>query len=568
MYRQILHKPSDCNYLRILWRNDHNQPVLEYKCLTVTYGTACAPFLATQTLCQLAHDEGAQFPLAANAILKDTYVDDVVTGETTSASALELYRELDGLTKCGKFQLKFLCQPELHTWSNEAPANSSELDSEKRRVALAFMKLVRLVQKAIFSEDISTLTRKETLAKKSILKQLDPFLDEDDCLRVGGRLKYASHLPFNCKYPLILPGNHQLTILFVRHLHITHLHAGPQLLLNSLLQNYWVIHARKIINYVIRKCKICAILRVKTAEQIMGNLPKARVTPSHAFSSCGIDYAGPYLLRPIKGRSPKLFKCYIALFICFATRAIHVELVSDLTTDSFLAALRRFISRHLKPQEIFSDCGTNFIGANREMKEFLQLVKSEQHSNAVERYLTNEGIQWRFNPPSAPHMGGLWEAGVEACLNSRPLCPISSNPNDLSVLTPGHFTAGGVLTALPEPDYSHLKINRLSRWQLVQRIARQFWERWSSDYLTRLQTRPKWWAHQPNLQVGDLVLVQDDRLPPQQWHLARILLVHPGEDGKLRIRLVGSLTVKSCYLGSESAYRAPLQIINHLRITD
>ncbi|CAG7734820.1 unnamed protein product [Allacma fusca] len=277
---------------------------------------------------------------------------------------------------------------------------------------------------------------------------------------------------------------------------------------------------------------------------------QVKETPAHhAFATTGVDYAGPYLLRPIKGRSPKLFKCYIALFICFATRAIHLELVSDLTTDSFLAALRRFISDHIKPIEIYSDCGSNFIDANREMKDFLALVKSEPHSSTVDKVLSQQGIQWRFNPPSAPHMGGLWEAGVkstkyhlkrvvgstplnyeefhtllkqvQACLNSRPLCQISSHPDDLTALTPGHFVAGGPPTALTEPSYDHLKLNRLSKWQLVQRLNQHFWQRWSAEYLTRLQARPKWWSHQPNFEVGNLVLVKDERLPPQQWHLAR-----------------------------------------------
>ncbi|CAG7829073.1 unnamed protein product [Allacma fusca] len=448
-------------------------------------------------------------------------------------------------------------------------------------------RLIQLVQAATFKEEITALNKKEAILKQSILRQLDVFLDDNSCLRVGGRLKYASHLPFNCKHPLVLPGNHELTILIVRHLHITQLHAGPQLLLNSLLQNYWVVNGRKTINYVIRKCKVCAILRAKNAEQLMGNLPRSRVTPSSVFSSCGIDYAGPYLLRPINGRSPTLFKCYIALFICFATRPIHIELVSDLTTDSCLAAIRRFISRHLKPREIFSDCGTNFIGADREMKEFLALVKSDNHSGQVEKLLSNEGIQWRFNPPSAPHMGGLWEAGVkstkyhlkrvlgntplnyeefatlltqvEACLNSRPICPISSSPEDLSALTPGHFTGGGDLTALPEPDYSHEKINRLSRWQLVQRISRQFWDRWSSEYLTRLQSRPKWWSHQPNFQVGDLVLIKDERLPPQQWPLSRITSVFPGNDGKVRV-----VSVKN----ASGTYKRPISKLCALPFAD
>ena len=177
--------------------------------------------------------------------------------------------------------------------------------------------------------------------------------------------------------------------------------------------------------------------------------------------------------------------------------------------------------------------------------------------------LSNQGVRWSFNPPSAPHFGGIWEAGVksmkyhlkrvmgnsifdyeemltilvqiESVLNSRPLCPSSADPSDLTALTPGHFLVGRPLTALPEVEVEESRINRLSRWQLLQHMHQQFWRRWSGEYLSRLQQRPKWLGPKPNLQEGSMVLVKDDRLPPLQWKLGRITCIHPGSDDLVRV---------------------------------
>ncbi|CAG7823797.1 unnamed protein product, partial [Allacma fusca] len=176
-----------------------------------------------------------------------------------------------------------------------------------------------------------------------------------------------------------------------------------------------------------------------------------------------------------------------------------------------------------------------------------------------------------------PHFGGLWEAGVkstkhhlkrvvgntvltyeefstlliqiEACLNSRPLCPLSTSPDDLSALTPGHFLVGRPLIAISEPDYTKLKINRLSRWQLLQQLHQHFWRRWQAEYLDRLQQRPKWAKIEENLRQGDMVIIKDDRLPPQEWRLGRIIEVHTGPDGLVRV-----VTVRT----AEGTYKRPV----------
>ncbi|GFT55034.1 integrase catalytic domain-containing protein [Trichonephila clavipes] len=323
--------------------------------------------------------------------------------------------------------------------------------------------------------------------------------------RVGGRLRHAN-LAYGHKHPILLPKRHILTYLIVRHYHEILLHAGTQLVQSCIQEQYWIIGARDVIRHLIRKCIKCCKVRASITNQMMSDLPSSRISPAPAFMSCGVDYAGPFQIKTIKGRGSKSFKAYIALFVCFTTRAIHLELVTDLSVDAFIAALKRFISRRGKCSDIYSDCGSNFVGARRKLMEFEKLAKSDNYNQNVSKFLTDNGIKWHQNVPGAPHMGGLWEAGIkstkyhlkrvvgetkftyeefetfltqiESCLNSRPLTPISNDPNDLSALTPDHFIIGRPLTSIPEPNYIDSNNSYLTRWQQIQKLVQQFWKRW------------------------------------------------------------------------------------------
>lgn len=253
----------------------------------------------------------------------------------------------------------------------------------------------------------------------------------------------------------------------------------------------------------------------------------------------------------------------MAIFICLATKAVHLELVSDLSTDRFLQALRRFVARRGRCASIYSDNGTNFVGARNKLQDFLKLLKSRDHHDAISKECAKDGIQWHFIPPSAPHFGGLWEAAVrsskhhllrvvgespvhpedfntlltqvEACLNSRPLTPLSDDPNDLEPLTPAHFLIGTSLQSIPEPDLGELPINRLDAVQLTQRRLQDFWKRWRREYLCQLQARTKRWQPAVQVDVGKLVVIKDENQPPTKWKMGRITDVHPGKDGIVRV---------------------------------
>ena len=285
-----------------------------------------------------------------------------------------------------------------------------------------------------------------------------------------------------------------------------------------------------------------------------------RVKPSKPFANIGVDYSGPFYVKQGEKRSKTLAKCYVGLFVCLSTKAIHLELVSELSTEAYPASLRRFIARRGLCDNIYSDNGTNVVGVEKELKE--TILERESAEN-ISNFATQQGINFHFIPPCSPRMGGIWEAGVktmkfhlrrvarnvkltfeefytlicrvEAVLNSRLLCPMPNNPDNLQVLTPGHFLIGTSLLAPPDQNLIDLPSNRLSRWSHVQQIVQQLWKFWSHDYLHQLQHRNKWKDIQANVTIGDLGLVKEDNLPPLVWKKAVISDIHAGRDGLTRV---------------------------------
>lgn len=425
----------------------------------------------------------------------------------------------------------------------------------------ALQLLIKQTQAVCFQEEIRCLTQGMRVPNQSSIAKLSPFLDEKNILRVGGRLSNAS-IPYNTKHPILLSKQNPLSFLLFSEAHMKTFHGSLQLMQSYVSRAYWVVSARNIAKRVQRQCVVCFKYKAQICQQLMGNLPSVRLHPTRAFKHSGLDYAGPINIKTSSLRTASTTKGYICLFICMCTKAIHLEAVTSLNVDSFLAAFRRFISRRGLCSDLYSDCGTNFVGANKELQVLYQRNKSSLPEHLVET-LANQGTTWHFIPPASPHFGGLWEAGVkstkhhlrrimrdriltyeelstllaqiESCLNSRPLCPLSADPADSDALTPAHFLIGEATNCIPEEDLLSVSIDRLSRWKLVERLKQNFWDRWNREYLCRLQSRPKWNKMERNIRVGDIVLLLHERSIPGQWPLAKVEQLHPGNDDLVRV---------------------------------
>jgi len=297
--------------------------------------------------------------------------------------------------------------------------------------------------------------------------------------------------------------------------------------------------------------------------QLMADLPKSRVTPSRPFQITGVDYTGPVTIKCHGGRHRIQMKAYIALFICYSTKAVHLEVVANLSSLAFFNALTRFVSRRGKPSEIHSDNGTTFVGARSlldvQLRKFLK-----ENQNKIINQANKEGIAWHFIPAYSPHWGGLWESNIksmkyhlkratsasnglnyeqfqtlltqiEAILNSRPLTPESSSPDDLTALTPGHFLIGGPLTVLPDSRLNIKNDTYTKKWIQIQNLSKFFWKRWSTDYINTLNQRNKWKHAKDDLKVGDFVIIKEKDLPPTNWCMGRIVDLIRNSDQRVRL---------------------------------
>lgn len=421
---------------------------------------------------------------------------------------------------------------------------------------------IRKCQAESFEEEMEKLSKDGNLVNlKGPLKYLNPFIDGNNTLRVGGRLQ-KSKLSESRKHPILIPKKSILTNLIVSDAHYKTLHGGPQLMLAYLRSKYWILGAKELVKAHVHKCVACVRQSAATRKQLMGQLPAVRVTPTRPFKCSGVDYAGPINIRTSKGRGHHAYKGYVCLFVCMATKAVHIEAVSDLTTQGFLAAYRRFISRRGYCSDIWSDNGTNFVGASRELQKLFS-AETSSLSKELANSLASQGTKWHFIPPYSPNFGGLWEAGVksvkfhlrrvigdstltyeelstvltqiEACLNSRPLSRMNNDLDGLEALTPSHFLVGEPLVAVPEYNFESSTISSLRRWQLTQRMMQSFWRRWSQEYLSIFMNRYKWNQQTPEPRIGELVLVKEDDLPPSRWLLGRVVAKHPGADGITRV---------------------------------
>ena len=424
-------------------------------------------------------------------------------------------------------------------------------------VQAAEIAVIKGVQNQLFATEMEHLARGTPIPSSSELKCAEPFL-QDGILRVGGRLEKGS-FSLHEKHPIILPKNCNLTRLLICHCHELVRHQGRGMTLNEIRsQGYWILGGARQVDKFIKNCIICRKLRGACQEQKMAGLPRERLDASPPFTHVGMDVFGPFHVK--NGRRET--KRYGLLFTCFCSRAIHIELLDDLSTDSFINALRCFIAIRGAVQSIQSDQGTNFIGAANELKSAV----GEMDPDRIETFLMEKQCQFKFNTPNASHTGGVWERQIRtvrsvlnatlalcpgrlddaslrtlfyetmAIVNARPLTSMNQgDPTSAEPLTPNHILTMKSKVPLPPPGkFTKEDMFLRKRWRRVQYLMEQFWSRWRREYVSSLAQRQKWLNPRRNLTVGDVVLIADQEAPRSRWQLGQVTAAPKDDDGLVR----------------------------------
>lgn len=430
----------------------------------------------------------------------------------------------------------------------------------------ALMYWIRVIQRTVFASEYSRLLKGEAVPKNSRIYEYVPFIDRDGIIRLSGRLDRAE-MTYDQRHPIVLTGQCILSKRLMEDAHRTMRHAGVQTCMQYLRDKYWILDLRKSMRFVIHKCIRCVLFKAVGSKQLMADLPEPRVRqPLRPFYHCGADLAGPFKVRPYAGRNvPTSRSAYLVIFIDMATKAVHLELVSDLTTQSFLAALDRMIARRGMVKYLYTDNAKNFVGAEAELK----LLAEQWFKTDFQCEVAKRQIEFRFTTPRASHMAGIWEANIkrakfhfyrefgansftfeelytafvriEACMNSRPLTVLSDDPNDNTAITPAHFLTGGQIVRPLGPLVQGIPLQRLNNWEKIHAVEQRFWDRFYNEYLYELQRRNIWCEPERNIEVGDLVFLMDENLPPTVWKRARVVKVYPGKDGRVRsVRIVAN----------------------------
>ncbi|XP_057686666.1 uncharacterized protein LOC130912537 [Corythoichthys intestinalis] len=446
--------------------------------------------------------------------------------------------------------------------------------------------IIRDIQASEYANEIKTLENGKALPHNSKLFHMDTFLDKDRLLKVGGRLKHATCSSI-VKHPVIVPKNHHVTQLIIAHFHSKVQHQGKGLTINEIRSNgFWIPGINKAVATFVHQCVKCRRLRRGTEEQKMSDLPTQRLDSTPPFTFCGMDCFGPFQTKQAR----KVHKRYGLLFTCLCCRAVHIEMLDDLTTDAFINALRCFIALRGAVSEIRCDQGSNFVGAKNELQEALKQMDTER----IVTFLAEKQCDFRMHTPHSSHTGGVWERQIRtirnilrstasvssgrmddaslrtffyeamAIVNSRPLTVDTlSDPNSPAPLTPNHLLTMKSKAALPPPGkFIREDIYARKRWRQVQYLSEQFWSRWKREYLSNIATRQKWHTPRRNLKVGDVVMEKMDDLPRNEWRLACVTDTTTDKDGlvrKVKIRFGERKTEKGQSSGKLSIVERPVQ---------
>ncbi|XP_062707432.1 uncharacterized protein LOC134287995 [Aedes albopictus] len=421
--------------------------------------------------------------------------------------------------------------------------------------------LHQTAQRCSYEEEIAILSTKHQgssskgISKGSTLYRLCPFMDEKGVLRIRGRTSACQFVDSSVVNPIILPREHSVTKLIVLDVHQRFLHQNHETAINELKQRYYISRLKVVYKSVRNNCQFCKNERASPQAPLMSDLPHARLAAySRPFSHMGVDYFGPMMVTV--GR--RVEKRWGVLATCLTVRAIHLEIAHSLTTDSCIMALRNIMSRRGVPVAIYSDRGTNFVGANKELKTALEEL---EHDKIVAEF-TSPHTTWIFIPPLSPHMGGAWERlirsvkqnleklrpnrlpsdetlrniliEVEYLVNSRPLTEIPLDDDQSPVLTPNHFVIGSSNGVLPWTSLDDSPARLKQNWKLSQSATNQFWKQWVHDYLPSLTRRAKWFSEVKPIRINDIVVIVDAKFPRSCWPKGRVIATKVTPDGQVR----------------------------------
>lgn len=388
--------------------------------------------------------------------------------------------------------------------------------------------------------------------EKGTFKSLSPFV-KDDIIYVGGRVGNGL-FSYDMRHPALLPRDDHISYLITRNVHERG-HYGVATTAAKIRNRYWIVGVTSLAKKVKFRCVNCRAFNHKAETQLMANLPVERLapfTPPFHFTAC--DYFGPIVVKV--GRN-KTTKHYGVIFTCLNTRAVHLEVAVDCSTMEFLQVLRRFFAIRGHPKLIQSDNGTQFVGAQRKLREMVKGWEKDE----LKEFCAERQVTWKFITPLAPHQNGCAESLVKSCkhalkkaigeqcltpfelhtylqevanlVNERPIGRLPNDPDDGTYICPNDILLGRASSRVPQGPFRPSK-NPKERVEFVQRIVDAFWKSWIRDVFPLLVPRRKWNTDRRNVRVDDVVLIADPNLVRGQWKLGRITEVYPGKDNRVR----------------------------------
>ena len=495
---------------------------------------------------------------------------------------------------------EFLCLPQEQWPEDQVQPNQKAVDKEKRKVKTvlnlmstdvidckkfsSWRRLVRVtayvfkiiqilkakIKKGTLPEDEVSLSPAQLneaekywikRAQRSLLPKLEkgefkvltPFVDSEGVIRVGGRVKNLV-TSYESKHPALLPASHEVSILITRHMHEIG-HHGVATTVAKIRRKFWILQGHKLAKTVKYRCVVCRMIDHKTEDQMMADLPDERVAPfTPPFHFTSVDYFGP---MQVKMSRNKTAKHYGVIFTCLNTRAVHLELAVDCTTMEFLQVLRRFFSIRGQPASVLSDNGTQFVGAERVLREMVRGWNDQE----LRDFCAERGTEWKFTTPAAPHQNGCVESLVKSCkvalkkaigdqtltpfelytclqevanlVNQRPIGRIPNDPDDGAYLCPNDMLLGRSSSTVPQGPFRETR-NPRHRVEFVQQIVNAFWKCWNRDVFPLLVPRRKWNTEKRNVRVDDIVMISDHNAVRGKWTIGKIIHVYPGADGHIR----------------------------------